>query len=337
MVNMRCDLWVIQFTEKNKNIGSVSVETAIILPFVFLIFFVFASFFQYIAAYLNVYQAADLTAKYMSYYSGIYYREGIERLDGFLIDKIYDGFGQKGLPASELFTSITDNAACSAIADAIFQKQLEKNSAVYINNFYELDDISFAGSSFFDSGNGFRLNVRCTVDTFLPLPGFFGKGYLINISISGNGWLGGSYFVKESEPSIWELDNFNRGKAVEEYLECNLPYDYPIIDKFERKTGTVTLIRSIDHTTKKYLKVEQFIKEMEKSLEKIREFDGTENFSTVETEYVIKAKEIKKRKLILVVPTNDMTAAQMKAVLEFTAECVSSNVEFVVERYHVSP
>ncbi|MBE7065660.1 MAG: hypothetical protein E7384_07625 [Ruminococcaceae bacterium] len=332
---MRCVSTIIRFIKENCR-GSVSVEAAIILPFMFLIFFVFVSIFQYAAAYLNVYQAADMTARYMSYYSGIYYREGLKQLDGYMTQTLYNEFGDKGSVAAEVFTGVTDNVACCAMANIIFNRQIEKNSNIPINNFYAIEKVSFAGSSFFKSGSKFELKVNCCIDTFFPLPEFFYKGYFIDIEIKGNGWLGGDYFIKESEPSVWELENFERGKIIEEYLGCNLPYDYPVVDSFDRKKGMVTLVRSIDHTTKTYLKTEQLKRTLEESLFKLCNFKGTEGHSDIDGDNVIRADKIKKRKLILVVPENDMTAAQTKVILEFSTKCVFSNVEFVLEKYQIS-
>ncbi|MBQ8164612.1 MAG: hypothetical protein IJZ94_02175 [Clostridia bacterium] len=333
---MKCVLSAIRSIKRLHEHASISVETAVLLPFVFLIFFIFVSFFQYIAAYLNVYQAADITAKYMSYYSCIYYREGIERINDSIVSKLYSELGEDGLIVSDMINTFSGNMACSQIASAVFSEQIKNNADLYINNFYKLDNISLAGSSFFEDNNRFNLQITCSVDTFFPLPEFFGKGYFISINIKGNGWLGGSYFIKDSEPSVWKLNNFDRGKAIEQHLGCNLPEDYPIIDIYDKSSGTVTIVRSLNHTTKSYLNVNNLKKVLDESLEKIKNFNGTEHSTFADSSLVIKSSDIKKRKFILVVPTNDMTKMQTKTILEFSAQCALSNVEFVLERYHVS-
>lgn len=330
---MSCVLSEIRFTKFLCRRGSISAETAIILPFVFLVFFLFFSVFQYIAAYLNVSQTADLTARYMSYYACIYYEEGVSKISAGVADKISDIFGEQELLSADVFDDIGSTFLCSAMAESVFDSFLKKNDNA-INRTYKIKDISFAGSSFFEDDNSFELKICCSVDTFFPLPKFFGNGYLVKVCISGKGWTNGSYYIKPSEPSVWDLDNFDRGRAIEKYIGCNLPEDYPVIDMYNKATGTVSLVKSIDHTSKSYLKTEQLKKTLNECLTRLVQFNGSDKL--IDNSYTISSAGIKKREIILVVPTNDMTKAQMMAVAEFAADCASRNVNFIINRYQVS-
>ena len=332
---MKCDSSEIRYIKflLNSN-GSVSVETAVLMPFIFLVFFMFFSFLQYCAAYLNISQAADVTARYMSYYACVYYEQGIEKINGFAADKIYNKFGEDGLAATRFLQNLSDSEACSVASEKLFEMNLEKNLSSTVNKFYKIKNISFTGSSFFTDGNDFTLNVSCLVDTLFPLPEFFGKDYIISLSIKANGWTDGAYSIKERNTSVWELDNFERGKAIEEYLGCNLPYDYPLIDMYDKKSGVVTLVRSVDHT--RYIKTADFISVLDDCLEKVKRYNGSDVNASKTGNSIIKASDVKGRRIILVVPTNDMTRAQIKAVTEFTSDCVIAGVEFVLEKYQVS-
>lgn len=47
----------------------------------------------------------------------------------------------------------------------------------------------------------------------------------------------------------------------------------------------------------------------------------------------IKAGDIKRRELILVMPTNDMNPAQEFALMEISSYCLAKNIVLIVERY----
>lgn len=330
---MSCILSEIRFIKKIYKKGSISIETAIIIPFIFFVFFMFMSVFQYIAAYVNISQAADLTARYMSYYACAYYENGVAAISGSVADKISDIFGDQDMLSADVFNDASGTFICSTMAESIFDSFIKKNNSI-INQTYVIKDVSFVGSSFFENDNSFELRISCCIDTLFPLPEFVGKGYIVKVCISGKGWTNGSYFIKPVEPSVWELDNFDRGLEIERYIGCNLPDDYPVIDMYDKATGTITLVKSIDHTTKAYRKTEQLKKVLNDCLDRLVQFEGSDKI--VENNFKIGTKDIKKRQIILVVPTNDMTKAQMMVVAEFASSCASRNVTFAINRYHVS-
>ena len=79
-----------------------------------------------------------MTARYMSYYSSIYYREGLDKLNKKISAELYSHLGERGIVVSELFSDVSDGVACNKLAEMIFEKELEKNSDILINNLYKI-------------------------------------------------------------------------------------------------------------------------------------------------------------------------------------------------------
>ena len=336
---MKCFSEAMYFIKKRRDIsrGSISIEAVLIIPAVVFVMFLFVSFFQYISVYVTVYRAGSITAEYMSYYACVYYEEGISKIEDSIKSVIYDAIGEDVMSLSNELSSEAGDAVCNLIAKQIFLNELDKTEEFYINKLFNVKDFSFSDSEFFEDGNDFELCIDCKTDLLFPVPFFSGKGYLISVNIPGKGWMRGNNVVAESEElSVWSLDNLTRGRKIEEEFGSNLPYDYPTIDIYDSGSGAVTIIQSIDTTSSSYLKSENLTKALEKIYNRITNFSGTRGNSSVDEAYWIKAEDIKVRKILVVIPENELTVSQVNAIIDFTSFCILNNVQFSYERYQVS-
>lgn len=102
------------------------------------------------------------------------------------------------------------------------------------------------------------------------------------------------------EDSIWEADNFTRGRYFREKYGGDLPFNYPVIAYW--KDGTAGTVKSMDLTAPRYEDPEKAVKTVHEYLQKLADFSGFQSKS--EKLPSIEAGEILSRELILVVPEN---------------------------------
>lgn len=103
------------------------------------------------------------------------------------------------------------------------------------------------------------------------------------------------------EDSIWSEHNFTRGKYFREKFEANLPFNYPVISRFNN--GQAFAIRSIDLTAPVYESADYVRTQVMGEIKRLAGFQGS-NRQTKINPPVIKAEDIKFRKLTIVVPGN---------------------------------
>ncbi len=110
--------------------------------------------------------------------------------------------------------------------------------------------------------------------------------------------LGSSEKAKEKESdSIWEKDNFTRGNTLREQFGGNLPYNFPVVSKFENNEATV--IKSIDTTSPYYQNEKILEKTVKKSIDELSSFEGAQWGKTV-----ISSQDIHSKKVLFVIPKN---------------------------------
>ncbi|ROO86856.1 RHS repeat-associated protein [Actinocorallia herbida] len=121
------------------------------------------------------------------------------------------------------------------------------------------------------------------------------------------------------DDSVWDQSAKDRGFDIEDDLGGNLPNNYPVIDKWDAKSGTATSIKSIDTSRKTYRNLRNFKRVIEKYLNTVRRFPRNgyrEDYGGV----TIRADQVKRRVLALALPkkcrTDSTTAGHRRVVGE---------------------
>ncbi|HOA31066.1 MAG TPA: hypothetical protein PKM70_03985 [Clostridia bacterium] len=222
-----------------------------------------------------------------------------------------------------------DNYVYGEIAKSIFLQYLNEENVIK-SGLVKFDNVTFAGSSFFDHGDDVIFIVRCVMKLPLPVPEKLVEGFELRGRLRFRcfiiGEMGSYNEAAPVETSVWSLNNFERGRIIRQVFGANLPSNYPVIAKFDN--GKATMIKSLDHTAKTYQDVNTFKMAIKSMILELSEFNGRD-YGGVS----IKAGDIKRRELILVMPTNDMNPAQEFALMEISSYCLAKNIVLIVERY----
>ncbi|MFI9639121.1 RHS repeat-associated core domain-containing protein [Micromonospora sp. NPDC051925] len=110
--------------------------------------------------------------------------------------------------------------------------------------------------------------------------------------------------------SVWKLNQFERGLAIEAKLGGNLPRSFPTIDRFAN--GTATSIKSVDLTAKSYQSAGQLTSRLQGYVDKAAGFAKS---NPVKWDGVtIRPGQVAARELEIAVPRGAATSAQQNAL-----------------------
>lgn len=311
--------------------GSATIETAMALPLFVSVLLIFSSFLVCIAAINGMYSALYKTAVFFADYGYVYHEKGLQKIEDSMLSDIWglledDVWKQANM---RQLVEDADNFAYGEFARRIFLLYLEEEH-VFKSGVAKFDSVTFSGSSFFDHGDDVVLIVRCYMKLPLPLPEKLMEGFELRGRLRFRCFINGDMASYNEtvpiETSVWSLSNFERGRIIRQVFGGNLPSNYPVIAKFE--SGNATMIKSLDHTAKTYQDVNNFSITIKNMVMELVEFNGR-NYGGVE----VKAGDIKRRELLLVMPVNEMTPSQELALMEIRTYCLAKNVVFIVERY----
>ncbi|NLN04556.1 MAG: hypothetical protein GX166_07050 [Clostridiaceae bacterium] len=315
--------------------GSATVETAITLPLFISVLLLFSSFLVCIASINSVYSALYKTASFFSDYGYIYHEKGIKKVEDSLLKDIVrlvdDNESSLILKQADMrqLAEGADNYLYGEIAKSIFMQYLNEENVVK-SGLVKLDKVTFSGSSFFDHGDDVILVARCVMKLPLPAPEKLIEGFEIRGKLRFrcfiNGEMGSYNEAAPVEASVWSLSNFERGRIIRQVFGANLPSNYPVIAKFDN--GKATMIKSLDHTAKTYQDANIFKTTIKNMVLELAQFNGRD-YGGVS----IKPGDIKRRELLLVMPTNELTPQQEFALMEISSYCLAKNVVLIVERY----
>jgi len=124
-----------------------------------------------------------------------------------------------------------------------------------------------------------------------------------------------------------------RGRKIQKIYGRNLPDNFKTITKFE--DGTATLVRSINLNASTYKKKpRRVLTEVKKAIRDLRYFDKDrksrdENGKTIE--YYVEAKDIKFRRVIIVIPKGSRNADYDKVFEECKKNAEQNNVELTID------
>lgn len=321
--------------------GSVTIETAIIMPFFLIVLLFFVSFLQIVAAENILNKAALNVADKMCKWAPVYKNLLMDDLKDITFSKISESLGDE---FGEYFNGALDDYILEILQlekigeysyDYIYGYVSQKMCESYIEdnvlikkNIVKVDKLNLYKSDFFHKGSNFiQLKAELAIDTYLPFD------YLIKTNIDCAAW--GSGVVphvsvdssKESNNSgIWKEDNFTRGKVIRQMYGGNLPDTFPVISKFEN--GMATMIKSLNHTSATYQDSSVFERTITGMINSMYYFNGGSSGGIT-----IKNNDIYCKTIILVLPENDLTVTQQKALESVMRYATSKMIVIDLQRY----
>ena len=203
--------------------------------------------------------------------------------------------------------SILDKLAGDYASSLFLEPLLEHRLDYYLQDKYSSGGFSLKEQhrqillDWASNGKSLRLDV------FVYLPTYFGK-YEQKISALIPLWSQRLQSGKEEDKtegdeqadSIWEADNFTRGRYFRDKEGANLPLNYPVIASF--KNGRAKAIKSMDLTAPSYQSPQAAVEAVRQHLDKLANFKGKEFNSTKLPS--IKESEIVAKDFVLIVPKN---------------------------------
>ena len=106
----------------------------------------------------------------------------------------------------------------------------------------------------------------------------------------------------------------------------NLPENFPVISAFQ--DGTAILIKSLNHTAPSYQNPAEFHKAVQEMIDALYQFQGAD-YGGIS----IGSKDILRRKLILILPENELDPRQEAALMDVMRYSMSRFVEVDLQRY----
>lgn len=192
--------------------------------------------------------------------------------------------------------------------------------------------MDFSESSFLaDSEENIDIVVRYRIK--LPLPIQFVPDFEFVQRARVKAWMGGDEstgVLEEAADDLWSLTNFQRGRKIQRLFGGNLPYNFPVISKFEN--GKAVMIKSIDLTAESYQQGDNAQDTLIVYVDELAKFNGQEKpWGSSGT--VIRNKDIKEKELFLVIPENKLSDLNEKLLSDMAGIAQSHGISLVVKRY----
>lgn len=197
-----------------------------------------------------------------------------------------------------------------------------------------LDGLDFSGSSFLsDSNEDIDIVVRYCVK--LPIPIQFGSGLDIAQRVRIKAWMGGDEAKgvldkASSIEDIWSLSNFQRGRKIQRLFGANLPFNFPVIAKFEN--GKAVMIKSMDLTAASYQNSINVQKTIKGYIKELAAFVG-QNKPWGSSGIAIPKEHIENKELLLVIPENKLTDSCERVLTEMAVFAQARDITLIVNRF----
>lgn len=208
----------------------------------------------------------------------------------------------------------------------------ERLEALNITDGFE--GMDFSGSSFLaDRGENIDIVVRYRIK--LPLPIRFVPDFEFVQRARVKAWMGGDEstgVLEDTVDDLWSLSNFQRGRKIQRLFGANLPFNFPVVAKFE--DGKAVMIKSMDLTAESYQKGDNALEALMGYVDELTGYNGQEKpWGSSGT--VIRKKDIKEKELLLVIPENKLSGANEKLLTDMIAIAQSRGISLVVKRYGI--
>lgn len=318
--------------------GSMSLEAVLVLPFFLAIAFLLLSFLHSLSVCHVAEKALYQTAGILSDYAYFYHQGLLDKGEDVLVEHLGSFLPESEDLTSELWRDVTDfwqiregverldDLFYCQLAEQIFRSCLRDQERLF-------SSISFAGSTFYNGDEQFVLHFKCQAPWLVTSMFPWASRYEIARSLVSRGWMAGDrWWSATSEPdSVWSLSPLKRGKELRLRFGGNLPEFYPVIARLE--DGCVTMIKSLDHTRETYQSETEFDRTLRQMARQLSNFRGTEGNPSVAEHDQIKEGEIRKRILLLILPTNPTSQEQEQVLFSFAQFCAACGVQLEIERY----
>lgn len=251
----------------------------------------------------------------------------LKNIASLLASSVYDDL------KTELFTPLVKLKIKKYMTSGSEQDVDERLRTLNVENGF--NGLDFKESCFLnDENNDIDIIVKYRIN--LPVP----VKILPNIEIvqraSAKAWMGGdetsditSGENNEGE-DLWALDNFTRGRKIRSLFGANLPFNFPVIAKFEN--GKAVMIKSMDLKAESYKNSVTLTETLDEYLSALHGFQGLEEpWGSSNT--VIRAEDIKQKELLLVIPKNQLTPQTEQILAGFVIKASSMGIKLVFERY----
>lgn len=191
-----------------------------------------------------------------------------------------------------------------------------------------MDGLDMSMSGFFENENkDIDLMVKYKIGIPIPIKIFYPL-CLVNRAVA-RAWLYGDENTGNEE-DIWSLDNFTRGRKIRAAFGANLPFNFPVIAKFDQ--GAAIMIKSMDLTAKSYQDAPSVGERIQAYINELAMYNGQEK-PWGKDGIVIRAGDIKMKKIILVIPGNPIRGEIEEILQECKIYATEKEVVLEIERY----
>jgi hypothetical protein len=315
----------------HKNNGAVTIEASIVLPLFICVALSIAFFIKVVYTHEIIQHALNQTANEISQLSYIYHASGVKSIE----EEIFQNIGNEVGELEDIPEELRDMlySVIKGIYEDDFNRLCSTLTKIYMGKYFtdgeikdpdkklkklNIDDgmngLDMSMSSFFvDDKNDIDMIVRYKIDIPVPIKIFPPLHFVQRATVKA--WLFGDEIINDNEEDIWSLDNFTRGRKIRKMFGANLPFNFPVIARFN--SGTAVMIKSMDLTAKSYQMSEAVKKKVELYINELAGYPGQEN-PWGKDGIVIKREDIKVKQLLLVIPENPV----VKEVMESLEECI---------------
>ncbi len=128
---------------------------------------------------------------------------------------------------------------------------------------------------------------------------------------------------EDADSQIWSADNFTRGRYFRQKIKANLPFNFPVICNFSG--GIATAMRSIDLTAPSYQNQEQLYKELNAEIKQLANFSGASQAD-------VTVQNIRSKRLVFIIPQNSPEPNTSNLLATLTRVAQDHGIELAVQR-----
>lgn len=133
--------------------------------------------------------------------------------------------------------------------------------------------------------------------------------------------------------SVWQYDNFERGRILRRRFGGNLPFGFPVLSGFSN--GNALIIKSMDLTAPTWTQPEEVKKEMYEAIDELVSYDGMP-VAWGEKKIIINNSEIINRFIKFIIPENTAMDKYLQIFNETNNYSSMRNIEIEIIPYQNS-